>query len=108
MAPILNSSGLQPIHIAIIIISCIIFMAILPFIITTFWIIGMDIWRVMFKNRPKYLQREKLRKEWNKAAQAERQRQQTVKCCIRDNIERKRESEERCMLLLELVSIRTL
>ena len=108
MAPVLNSLGLQPIHIAIAIISAIIFIAILPFVIAIFWIIATDIWTVMFKDRSKHLKLEKLRKQWNKAAQAERQRQETVKGLVRDMAERERVSEERRFLFLELVSIRVL
>ena len=66
----------------------------------------MDIWRTMFKNRPRYLKRAKLRKEWNKAARAEQLRQETAKCIIQDNVERKQVSEEMQSLLLELVSNR--
>jgi hypothetical protein len=83
-------------------------MAILPFIITTFWVLWIDIHRMMFKDHNNYLKREELRKEWNKAAQAEQKRQQTVKYIIRDMIERFGESEERWFLLLELVSIHDL
>ena len=108
MAPILDSSGLQPIHIAIAIISAIIFIAILPFVIVTFWIIATDIWVAMFKDRSRYLKLEKLRKEWNKAAQAEQQRQETVKCLVRDMAEREGVLEERWFLYMELVSIRIL
>ena len=108
MAPILNSLGLQPIHIAIAIISAIIFIAILPFVIVTFWIIATDIWVAMFKDRSRYLKLEKLRKEWNKAAQAEQQRQETVKCLVRDMAEREGVLEERWFLYMELVSIRIL
>lgn len=106
MAPLSNSSGIQPIHIAAAIISCVIFIVVLPFIITVVWIIWTDIRFAIFKDHPRYLKREKLRKEWNKVAQAEYHRQQTVKCIIRDTIERVGESEERWFLLLELVSIR--
>lgn len=77
---------------------------ILPLIATAIWIVWMDIWRTMFKNRPRHLKREKLRKEWNKAAQAEQHRQHIAKRVIKDNIERKRKSEEMCSLLMELVS----
>jgi hypothetical protein len=73
---------------------------------TAIWIISMDIWRTMFKNRSRHLKREKLRKEWNKAARVEQHRQQTVKCIIKDNFDRKQMSEEMCFLLMELVSNR--
>ncbi|KIN00095.1 hypothetical protein OIDMADRAFT_29233 [Oidiodendron maius Zn] len=105
MAPILNSSGLQPIHIAIAIISAIIFIAILPFVIAIFWIIATDIWAVMFKDRSRHLKLEKLRKQWNKAGQAERQRQQAVNCLVRDMVERERVSEEKWFLFLELTEM---
>src|ERR1700743_798489 len=106
MAPISNSSGQQPIHIAIAIIGAIIFIAIIPFIIAIFWIVATDIWVMMYKDPSKYLKLEKLRKEWNKAAQAEQQRQETVNCLVRDMADREGVLEERWFLYLELVSIR--
>lgn len=42
----------------------------------------------MVTNRPKYLEREKLRKEWNKAASTELRRQAIVKSAMRDLIEK--------------------
>ena len=79
MAPLSSSSALI-IHIvaAIIAIVCI-FIAILPFLATAIWIICTDIWRVMVTNRPNYLMREKLRKEWNREARVEQVRQRTAK-----------------------------
>ena len=65
------------------IVTGIIGIIILPFLATAIYIISMDIWRTMFKNRPKYLKYAKLRKEWNKAARAEQLRQETAKCIIR-------------------------
>jgi hypothetical protein len=104
MAPISTSSGLQHIVFAIIIISCIIVIATLPFLATAIWIICTDIWRVMVTNRPNYLKREKLRKEWNKEARIEQDRQRAAKCIIRDMVEKERKPEERWFLLLKLVS----
>ena len=83
-------------------------MIILPLIATAIWIVWVDIWRKMFKNRSRHLKEEKLRKAWNKAARAEQNRQHKAKCIIKDNIERKRKSEEMCSLLMELVSNRDL
>lgn len=77
---------------------------ILPLIATAIWILWIDIWRTTFKNRPRYRKQEKLRREWNKAAQVEQHRQQTAKCIIKDNVERKKKSVEMCSLLMELVS----
>jgi hypothetical protein len=79
-------------------------MAILPFLVTAIWIVSRDIWTVMVTNRPKYLEREKLRKEWNKAASTELRRQAIVKSAMRDLIEKEGWSEEKWFLLLELVS----
>lgn len=105
MAPI-STSSLLITHIvaAIIAIICIIFIAILPFLATAIWIICTDIWRVMVTNRPNYLIREKLRKEWNKEARVEQIRQRTAKEIVRDMIEREGKSEERWFILLKLVS----
>ena len=105
MAPLSSSSALI-IHIvaAIIAIICIIFIAILPFLATAIWIICTDIWRVMVTNRPNYLMREKMRKEWNREARVEQVRQRTAKQIVRGMIEREGKSEERWFLLLNLVS----
>ena len=105
MAPLSSSSALI-IHIVAVIIAiiCIIFIAILPFLATAIWILCTDVWRVMVTNRPNYLIREKLRKEWNKEARVEQIRQRTAKEIVRDMIEREGKSEERWFLLLKLVS----
>lgn len=83
-----------------------IILPLLAILATAICIISMDIWRTMFKNRSRHLKREKLRKEWNKAARAEQHRQQTAKCIIKDSFDRKQMSEEMCSLLMELVSNR--
>ena len=86
MAPISTSLGLHPVHLAIAIISCVIFMAILPFLAAAIWIIWGNAWGLMVSDRPRYLKGEKLRKEWNKAALAEQNRQERVKDIIRSMI----------------------
>jgi hypothetical protein len=106
MAPIANSSGLQPLHMVIAIISCIFVIIILPLIITAIWVICSDIQYFMFSNRPRYLKQEKLRKEWNKAALAEQKRQEIAKDIIFTMINKNRESDEKLILFLELVSIK--
>jgi hypothetical protein len=71
---------------------------------TTLWIIAEDIWDEVLKDYPRYLKREKLRKEWNKAALVEEERQFSAICVIIDRVERQGKSEEIFSLLLELVS----
>lgn len=107
MAPIANSSALQPLHIVIAIISCIILIIILPLLITAIWVICSDIQYFMFSNRPRYLKQEKLRKEWNKAALAEQKRQEIAKDTIFAMINKERESDEKLALFFELVSIKS-
>ena len=58
----------------------------------------------MVTNRPNYLIREKMRKEWNREARVEQVRQRTAKQIVRGMIEREGKSEERWFLLLNLVS----
>jgi hypothetical protein len=106
MAPIANSSGLQPLHIVIAIISCIILIISLPLVITAIWVICSDLQSSMFRDRPRYLKQEKLRKEWNKAALAEKKRQEIAKDIIFTKIHKDKESDEKWILFLELVSIK--
>ena len=106
MAPIANSSGLQPLHMVIAIISCTILIIILPLVITAIWVICSDIQYFMFRDRPRYLKQEKLRKEWNKAALAEQKRQEIAEDIIFTKINTDKESDEKWALFLELVSIK--
>lgn len=107
MAPIPSSSALQPVHIVIAIISCIILTIILPLVITALWVICSDIQYFMLSNRPRYLKQEKLRKEWNKAALAEKKRQEIAKDIIYTTMSKERQSDEKLVLFLELVSIKS-
>ena len=61
----------------------------------------------MLRNRPRYLNQEKLRKEWNKAALAEQKRQDIAKDIISAMINKERESDEKLILFYELVSIKS-
>lgn len=107
MAPIDNSSDQKPLPIVIAIISSIVLMIILPLVITAIWVICSDIQYFMLSDRPRYLKQLKLRKEWNKAALAEQKRQQVAKDTIVAMIKRERQSDEKLVLLFELVSIRS-
>ena len=104
MAPISPQAITIPSWIIIGIVISIIGIVILLLTTTTLWIIAEDIWHEVLKDRPRYLKREKLRKEWNKAALVEEERQFSAICVIIDRVERQGKSEEIFSLLLELVS----
>ena len=104
MAPISPQAITIPSWIIIGIVISIIGIVILLLTATTLWIIAEDIWHEVLKDRPRYLKREELRKEWNKAALVEEERQFSAICVIIDRVERQGKSEEIFSLLLELVS----
>ena len=104
MAPISPQAISIPSWIIIGIVISVIGIVILLLTATTLWIIAEDIWHEVLKDRPRYLKREKLRKEWNKAALVEEDRQFSAICVIIDRVERQGKSEEIFSLLLELVS----
>ena len=104
MAPISPQAISIPSWIIIGIVISVIGIVILLLTATTLWIIAEDIWHEVLKDRPRYLKREKLRKEWNKAALVEEERQFSAICVIIDRVERQGKSEEIFSLLLELVS----
>ena len=104
MAPISPQAITIPSWIIIGIVISIIGIVILLLTTTTLWIIAEDIWHEVLKDRPRYLKREELRKEWNKAALVEEERQFSAICVIIDRVERQGKSEEIFSLLLELVS----
>ena len=104
MAPISPQAISIPSWIIIGIVISVIGIVILLLTATTLWIIAEDIWHEVLKDRPRYLKREELRKEWNKAALVEEERQFSAICVIIDRVERQGKSEEIFSLLLELVS----
>lgn len=104
MAPISPQAISIPSWIIIGIVISVIGIVILLLTATTLWIIAEDIWHEVLKDRPRYLKREELRKEWNKAALVEEERQFSALCVIIDRVERQGKSEEIFSLLLELVS----
>ncbi|KAF2103705.1 hypothetical protein NA57DRAFT_50575 [Rhizodiscina lignyota] len=61
-----------------------------------------DCWHIMVKNRSRYLEREKLRAKWNRAAYKERRRQDIITPIVRRLVEEKDYSEEKWFKLLQL------
>lgn len=108
MAPIPSPSGLPPVWIAISVIGAVVFLTTLPFLATAIWLYFKDVWYVMFKDRARYLETAKLRKEWNKAHYIEERRQHIVQIGIGRLILKNNLSEKQWMLLSELVREETL
>ncbi|KIM96692.1 hypothetical protein OIDMADRAFT_20635 [Oidiodendron maius Zn] len=102
MAPISPQAISIPSWIIIGIVISIIGIVILLLTATTLWIIVEDIWYEVLKDYPRYLKREKLRKEWNKAALVEEERQFSAIYIIIGSIKRQGKLEEILSLLLEL------
>jgi hypothetical protein len=78
-------------------------LVVLRVLVTTIYIFCYHCWHIFVKDGTRYLEREKFRAKWNRAAYIERRRQDIVEQLIRDLIEKKGYSEEKRWLLLELV-----
>ncbi|KAF2092872.1 hypothetical protein NA57DRAFT_61978 [Rhizodiscina lignyota] len=75
---------------------------ILLFLTSAIWTFCRDCWRIMVRNRSRYLERETLRAEWNRAAYIEQRRQDRATFVISTLIEKESCSEEKWFSLLEM------
>jgi hypothetical protein len=106
MAPVPSEqglSGMKPAWIAVSVIFSLFFLGISPFLATAIWIYCHEIWVVMIKDRPRFLNLEKLRREWNKAALIEQRRRNVTAHLVNELIQEKGRSDNDYYLLLELV-----
>ena len=90
---------------AVIIGSCIALLSVTPILLTGVYLYVGDIWEELVKNRKRYLEWDRLRKDWNKEAKIEIRRQFIMGFILSDIILRRGISQEYAWRYRSMVSV---